>query len=351
MAALQPDDWIASTYRCHGHAIAKGVSLERMAAELYGRRTGVSKGKGGSMHISDFDKGMLGAFGIVAAGIPVAVGAALTAQMKDTGQISVAFFGDGAVHQGVFHEGAGLAKLWGVPVLLVCENNQYAEATALDYHLNTETIADMACAYAMPAERADGMDVVTVFETTRRRRRAGSRGRWPHPFRVHLLPLFGTVRRATPKPINPPRRWPVGASATPSACSRSEPRSGGSRAGRLERIQHEVEETVTHAFETAEDAPFPDPEETLDDVYVSYPSTVEKSIMRELTVKDAINEALFQAMEADPDIVLMGEDIAGGAGRDEHSKARWTPGGVPLGVTQGLATRFGRAARARHDHR
>ena len=270
MAALNADDWIASTYRCHGHAVAKGVSVDAMAAELYGRRTGVSKGKGGSMHISDFDKGMLGAFGVVAAGIPVAVGAALTAQMKGTGQISVAFFGDGAVHQGVFHEGAGLAKLWNVPVLLVCENNQYAEATALDYHLNTETIADMACAYAMPSERADGMDVVTVFETAKRaaaRARAGG-----GPTLLEFVSYrFSGQYEGDAQAYQPPEEMALWRERDPLLVFEERADGRGLERATLERIRREVEDAVTRAFETAEGAPFPDPEETLDDVYVSYP--------------------------------------------------------------------------------
>lgn len=270
MAALEPADWIASTYRCHGHAIAKGVDLDAMAAELYGRRTGVCKGKGGSMHISDFDKGMLGAFGIVAAGIPVALGAALSAQMKGTGAVSVAFFGDGAVHQGVFHEGAGLAKLWNAPLLLVCENNQYAEATALDYHLNTETIADMACAYAMPAERADGMDVVTVYQTTRKavaRARAGG-----GPTLLEFISYrFSGQYEGDPQSYQPPEEIARWRERDPLRLFEEGAEARGLGAEGLERIRDEVEEAVARAFASAEEAPFPEPESTLDDVYVSYP--------------------------------------------------------------------------------
>jgi TPP-dependent pyruvate/acetoin dehydrogenase alpha subunit len=269
MAALNANDWIASTYRCHGHAIAKGVSLEAMTAEIYGRRTGTAKGKGGSMHISDFDKGMLGAFGIVAAGIPVAVGAALSAKMKGTGQISVAFFGDGAVHQGVFHEGAGLAKLWNVPVLLVCENNQYAEATALDYHLNTETIADMACAYAMPSERADGMDVVTVYQTALRAVERARAGAGPTLLEFVSYRFSGQYEGDSQEyqPAQEIARWKE---RDPIKLFEEKAAERGVGAEVLELTRREVEEAVDQAYATAEMAPFPAPEETLEDVYVSY---------------------------------------------------------------------------------
>lgn len=269
MEALRPTDWIASTYRSHGHAIAKGVSLEGMAAELYGRATGVCKGKGGSMHISDFDKGMLGAFGIVAAGIPVALGAALSSQLRGTDQVSVAFFGDGAVHQGVFHEGAGLASLWQAPVILVCENNGYAEATATDYHLNTETVADMACAYAMPGERADGMDVVTVYETALRAVERARDGGGPTLLEF-LSYRFSGQFEGDPGGYQPPEEMARWRERDPLKLFEEAAAERGLADQLLADIRAEVQVEVDEAFAAAEQAPFPRPEETLDDVYVSY---------------------------------------------------------------------------------
>ena len=269
MAALQPTDWIASTYRSHGHAIAKGVGLDGMAAELYGRVTGVCKGKGGSMHISDFDKGMLGAFGIVAAGIPVAVGAALSAKLRGSDQVAVAFFGDGAVHQGVFHEGAGLASLWQVPAILVCENNGYAEATATDYHLNTETVADMACAYAMPAERADGMDVVTVYETAKTAVDRAREGGGPTLLEFVSYRFSGQFE-GDPGGYQPPEEIERWRRRDPFKVFEDAAEERGLPTGRLATIRAEVEAEVAAAFAAAEQAPFPDARETLDDVYVSY---------------------------------------------------------------------------------
>ena len=269
MAALEPTDWITSTYRNHGHAIAKGVSVEAMSAEVYGRKTGVCKGKGGGMHISDFDKGMLGAFGIVAAGIPVAVGAALTAKLKGLPWVAVPFFGDGAVHQGVFHEGAGLAKLWNLPVVLVCENNQYAEATSIDYHLNTKTIADMAYAYNMPAKRADGMDAVTVYETAKEAvayARAGN-----GPILLEFLSYrFSGQYEGDKQTYQPKAEIEEARKRDPIRLFRDKAGERGLDPKRLAAIEVEVSEAVDRAFAAAETAPWPEPEETLEDVYVRY---------------------------------------------------------------------------------
>ena len=132
-AHLTDADWISSTHRGHGHCIAKGVDTAGMMAEIFGKYTGLCKGKGGSMHIADFTKGMLGANGIVGAGIPLAVGAALSAKLKGDGTVGVSFFGDGATGEGIIHESMNLASIWKLPVIFVCENNHYAESTPVEY--------------------------------------------------------------------------------------------------------------------------------------------------------------------------------------------------------------------------
>ena len=144
---LTDKDYITSTHRGHGHCIAKGVDIAGMVAELMGKSTGVCKGKGGSMHIADVEKGMLGANGIVGGGIPLACGAALTAKTLGTGGVAVCFFGDGAANQGTFHEGLNLAAIWKLPVVFVCENNGYAESTPVRYHCAASDIANCAGAY------------------------------------------------------------------------------------------------------------------------------------------------------------------------------------------------------------
>lgn len=163
-AALRQDDYITSTHRGHGHVIAKGLQLDRMMAELYGRITGYCKGKGGSMHIADFSCGVLGANGIVGGGISIATGAALSARMRRSGQVAVSFFGDGAANQGSFHEAANMAAVWNLPVVYVCENNLYAVSTHQSRHMRVPDISIRAAAYGFPGFTVDGNDPVAVYE-------------------------------------------------------------------------------------------------------------------------------------------------------------------------------------------
>lgn len=163
-AHLSEDDSITSTHRGHGHCIAKGCDLNGMMAEILGRKTGLGKGKGGSMHIADIDKGMLGANGIVGGGITLATGAGLRNQYLKTKDVAVCFFGDGASNEGSFHEGLNLASIWKLPVVFINENNMYGEGTPHQYASSTETISERAVAYDMPGETIDGKDVVAVYE-------------------------------------------------------------------------------------------------------------------------------------------------------------------------------------------
>ncbi|HEX6358751.1 thiamine pyrophosphate-dependent dehydrogenase E1 component subunit alpha [Actinophytocola sp.] len=168
MSTLADTDQITSTHRGHGHAVAKGANLREMYAELFGKVTGYCHGHGGSMHINDLSIGMLGANGIVGAGIPIAVGAAFASAYRDDGGVAVAFFGDGASNIGTFHEAANLAAVLRLPVVLVCENNGYAEFTAQANHMLLADVADRAAAYGMPGEVVDGMDVVAVHLAAKR---------------------------------------------------------------------------------------------------------------------------------------------------------------------------------------
>ena len=161
---LTNEDYMGSTHRGHGHCIAKGVEPRTMMAELFGRATGSNKGKGGSMHIADMSKGMLGTNGVVGASIPLAVGAALTSKVKKLGRVAVAFFGDGASNQGVLHESMNLASVWKLPVIFVCENNGYAMSTPSEYALSTAHVSDRAAGYDMPGIHVDGMDVFAVYD-------------------------------------------------------------------------------------------------------------------------------------------------------------------------------------------
>lgn len=166
-AALNDDDYIVSTHRGHGHLIAKGGDVNKIMAELFGKSTGYCKGKGGSMHVADFSKGMLGACGIVGGGIPIAVGAALTIKRKHTNQVSVTFFGDGASNEGSFHESINFAAAQNLPVIFLVENNGYGEFTPQNRSTRIENIADRAAGYGIPGVIVDGMDAVAVYETTK----------------------------------------------------------------------------------------------------------------------------------------------------------------------------------------
>lgn len=176
MLALEPDDSITSTHRGHGHTIAKGGDINRMMAELLGKATGYSGGKGGSMHIADMDKHMLGANGIVGGGIGLATGAALTSRLRGSDTVAVCFFGDGALNQGILHEVSNLAAIWSLPVVYVCENNQYAQSARSDWHVAGNNPAARAAGYGIPGVDVDGMDFFAVYSAGRQlvaRARAG----------------------------------------------------------------------------------------------------------------------------------------------------------------------------------
>jgi TPP-dependent pyruvate/acetoin dehydrogenase alpha subunit len=175
-AALDESDWIASTHRGHGHCIAKGVEVAPMMAELFGKVTGTNRGKGGSMHITDISKGMLGVNPILGMGTPHAVGAAISARVRKTGQIVATFFGDGAASIGAVHESMNMASIWKLPVIFVCENNGYAQSTPVEYAVSVKDIAIRGASYNMPGVVVDGQDVFAVWEATAeavRRARAG----------------------------------------------------------------------------------------------------------------------------------------------------------------------------------
>jgi TPP-dependent pyruvate/acetoin dehydrogenase alpha subunit len=162
--ALRDDDVITSTHRGHGHCIAKGADLGRMMAELLARDTGYCRGRGGSMHIADVSKGNLGANGIVAGGIPIAVGAALALKLQGTDKVALSFFGDGATSEGAFHESVNLAAIWDLPVVFVCENNHYGMSMSVELVSRLERVADRAAGYAIPGVTVDGNDVDAVYQ-------------------------------------------------------------------------------------------------------------------------------------------------------------------------------------------
>ncbi len=163
-AALRPDDYIISTHRGHGHLIAKGGQLDRMMAELTGKETGYCRGRGGSMHVTSAELGSLGANGIVGAGLVIAPGAALSAKLRGTDQVTICFFGDGASNQGTFHEGLNLSATWKLPVVFVCENNGYGFSTPQRVHQSVKKISQRAVAYDIPGVTVDGNSVLEVYD-------------------------------------------------------------------------------------------------------------------------------------------------------------------------------------------
>ena len=164
--ALRDEDYITGNHRSHGHPISKGGDVRRAMAELLGKATGYCKGKGGSMHLADFDIGILGESGIVASALPVAVGAAMGSKMQNTDRVVISFFGDGASNQGACHEAMNLASIWKLPVIFLCENNQYAVTTSFKETVSTENVSDRATAYNMPGVLVDGQDVMAMHEAT-----------------------------------------------------------------------------------------------------------------------------------------------------------------------------------------
>ena len=163
-SALAPNDFITSTFRGHGHALAKGLTMPELLFELFGASTGCCRGKGGSMHVGNMDKGMVPGIAIVAGGVPLAAGMGLAFKMQKSGQVVACFFGDGAVAEGAFHEGVNLAAIWSLPVVLVCENNLYGASTRIDKVMRVPSIAARAASYGIRGETVDGNDVLAVYE-------------------------------------------------------------------------------------------------------------------------------------------------------------------------------------------
>ena len=268
IAQLRPDDWLTSTYRNHGHAIARGVPLEAIAGELLGRATGVDGGKGGSMHVADQNLGMIGGMGIVAAGLPIAAGAAFAAKYRGEDRVAIAFFGDGAVHQGAFHEALEFASLFGLPVVFVCENNLYAETTAVDYHLLTDSVAAMAVNYRMPGVQVDGMDVFAVRDVAAEAIARARAGAGPTLVEAMTYRYYGQYEGDT-QTYKPPPEVAEHRARDPLVRFRATT-FGQVRASLLDEIDRQMAAEVDAALIAAEAAPWPDPSTLTADVYASW---------------------------------------------------------------------------------
>jgi acetoin:2,6-dichlorophenolindophenol oxidoreductase subunit alpha len=266
-AALRRDDVITSTHRGHGHLIAKGGEPRYMMAELAARSTGYCGGKGGSLHMTDFDLGILGANGIVAGGIPAATGAALAFQMREEDRIALAFFGDGAVNEGAFHEAANLAGLWKLPVIFFCENNLYGEGTPQSKQAPVADLAVRAQGYAFPGVIVDGNDVLAVYEATLAAAGRARAGEGPtfveaktYRYRGHYEgdPM---VYRTREEMESWRQRDPI------AAFRQRLLEEAGIPDHRLEAIREEVMVTLDEAVQFAADSPQPEPESALEGVY------------------------------------------------------------------------------------
>jgi TPP-dependent pyruvate/acetoin dehydrogenase alpha subunit len=268
-ANLAVTDRVTSTHRGHGHCIAKGADIRRMMAELFGRVDGYCKGKGGSMHIADFAVGMLGANGIVGGGLPIACGAALAGQLEGRGAVTACFFGDGAAAEGEFHESLNIAALWKLPIVFVCENNQYAANNAVGVQHPRADIAAHAAPYAMPGVAVDGNDVLAVQAATGEAVARARRGEGPtllecQTYRWH----FHAMRAARPPETRPAEeiaawkaRDPIGR-LTQHLVSRNM-----LAPAELQALRDGVRADLDEAVAFADASPFPDPKDLLADMF------------------------------------------------------------------------------------
>jgi 2-oxoisovalerate dehydrogenase E1 component len=331
-AALNEGDYIASYHRGHGHCIAKGADLDRMMAELFGRKDGYCQGLGGSMHIADMDLNILGANGIVGAAMPLSTGAALATKLRGTNQVAVAFFGDGASNQGIFHESLNLAAVWKLPMIFVCENNQYALTTSYRNTTAVAQVAQRAASYDIPGITIDGNDAVEVHLTVLEaleRARAGEGPtlieamtyRWgQHSLRTNLQ---------DPRPKKEVDSW-----LERDPIKQMENRLLSKKVVSKKDIKAisdatntEIEGAVSFALKSEE----PDMTVMLNSVYAPHKNHIEPDSTgnRTLSFVDALNEALHQEMAQDERVFLMGEDVG-------------LTGGL-FQVSRGLMDRFGEA--------
>lgn len=328
--ALRDSDYMAGTHRSHGHPIAKGAAIDPLVAELMGKKTGVCKGRGGSMHLADFKIGSIGESGIVGAGMALATGAALSAKARGSGQVAVCFFGDGASNEGVFHETLNMAALWKLPVVFFCENNLYAATTSKLDSAVLENIADRAPAYGVPGVVVDGQDAVAVYEATRTAVQRARDGLGPslveaktYRYREHAegysFPGYRTEeeieRWKQRDPIDIHRRRLISTGVLTEA-----------QAGEIET---QVRAELKRAVEFGLHSDFPDPAEAFEDLYATpIPDTAACQVVaderdrgkaaeqtsvpateRELNGLLATLEALREEMVRDERVIFMGEDI------------------------------------------
>lgn len=269
-AALKEDDYIGSTHRGHGHLVARGADLNRMMAEILGKETGYSHGKGGSMHIMAMDKGILGANGIVGGEIPIATGAAYTIKYKGTDQVAVSFMGDSATNEGTFHESLNMAAAWDLPCIYIIENNLYGISVDIRDVTNTPDLAVRAKAYDIPGVVVDGMDVTAVYEAAVKAVKQAREGKGPtliecktYRWQGHHVgdPATYRKRRSETEKEDWMARCPV-------ATLRKEMiESGKAKEAEIEKLESQIEEQIQEAVQFAADSPYPEASEAFTDVF------------------------------------------------------------------------------------
>jgi pyruvate dehydrogenase E1 component beta subunit/2-oxoisovalerate dehydrogenase E1 component len=315
MEALEPDDRVVATYREHGHALARGIPAASIMAEMFGKVEGCSRGRGGSMHLFDASRGFYGGHAIVGGGLPVAVGLALADKLAGRPNVSVCFFGEGAVAEGEFHESMNLAALWGLPVLFCCENNQYAMGTALSRSESQTDLSLKAASYGMPASPVDGMDVLAVEAAARGAVLAMRSGGGPaflelrtYRFRAHSM-FDPQLYRDKAEVEQWQERGPVRSLAERMR------QDGVLAEGELEALEHELAAELAASVEAAEAGTWEDRKDLARFVYSESSPIASPPEGRAMggpvrtTYREAVGEALREALECDERVFLMGEDV------------------------------------------
>ncbi len=271
--ALRDDDYITGTHRSHGHPIAKGGDLNGAMAELLGKQTGYCKGKGGSMHLADFSLGILGESGIVGSSIPTAVGAALGSHLQGNDRVAVAFFGDGASNEGSFHESINLAAIWKLPVIFLCENNQYAVSSSIKDMIPVDNIADRAVAYNIPGVVVDGQDVMAMYEAQSQAVKRARAGEGPslvegmtYRYEDHSVGL----RRIVRTPYRSDEEVEDWRKLDPIAIHQDRLVSQGvADQAEIDKLDEEITKHVQEALEFARQSPYPEPSDLYEGLFAN----------------------------------------------------------------------------------
>lgn len=269
-SVLEKEDVITSNHRGHGHILAKGGDINKMMAELGGRTTGYCKGKGGSMHITSIDLGIFGANGMVGQGVPIALGAAFANKYKGNNNVAVAFYGDGASNEGAVHEAMNMAAIWKLPIIFVCENNQYAVTTSVLKSTSVENIADRAKGYNMPGVVVNGMDVIAVHEAAKEAVERARNGEGPTLLEIKTYRYYGHFsgeQHILPEPYRSKEEIDYYKKHDSIEELKFVLRNEGVTDDQFISIENEVKEKIEQAVQYMKDSPLPKPEDAYEDAY------------------------------------------------------------------------------------